>query len=493
VTTEYDFIVIGAGSAGCVLANRLSAEPGTSVLLIEAGGPDTNPAIQIPPAWPTLLNTEADWAYGTEPEHHISDAQVPAPRGKVLGGTSAMNAMVYIRGHRSDYDGWRDRGCTGWGWTDVLPTFKKSQDQARGASELHGVGGPLHVSDPDDPSSGSLAFLKAAEAAGHVPNPDFNGITQLGCGLYQRTIKDGRRQSAAVAFLHPVMSRPNLAVRTGVLVQRVIIEKHRAVGVRLANGEVIRVRREVILSAGAFNSPKLLLLSGVGPANQLREHGIDVIHDLPGVGENLHDHPMVKVVFRTNQPLPISPSSNIAEAGVFLNTGMEANESAPDVQMHFAPLTWPHPRFPVEGPGFTIGVNLARPKSRGRVWLRSAAPAAPPCIQANYMEHPGDVQRMIRGIDAAIAIGSRMELDGVRVFTPSAGSASEEFVRQACETIWHPVGTCAMGSVVDAELRVKGIDGLRVVDASIMPAIITGNTNAPAIMIAEKAADLIRG
>ena len=490
MTVEFDYIVIGAGSAGCVLANRLSAEPGTSVLLLEAGGPDSNPAIHVPPAWPTLLGTEADWAYTTETEPHLGQAQVPAPRGKVLGGTSALNAMVYIRGRRSDYDGWRDRGCSGWGYADVLPHFKRSEDQCRGENEYHGVGGPLHVSDPSEPSSGSLAFLQAAEAAGHAANPDFNGEHQAGSGLYQRTIKDGRRQSAAVAFLHPILNRSNLATRTGVLVHNLIIEKRRAVGVLLSTGETIRVRREVIVCGGAFNSPKLLMLSGVGPADHLRQHGIEVILDLPGVGANLQDHPMIKVVFRTSQPLPVAPSSNLAEAGLFMKT--DASEPAPDVQFHFAPVPWPHPSLVCEGPGFTVAVNLARPQSRGRVRLRSAAPAAAPCIQANYMEHPDDLKRMIRAVDEACAIGSRMKLDGTTVFCPAAGAACETFVRQVCETIWHPVGTCKMGAdemaVVDSDLRVRGIDGLRVVDASIMPTITSGNTNAPTIMIAEMAA-----
>lgn len=475
---EYDYVVVGAGSAGCVLANRLSADPGTSVLLLEAGGPDVNPAIHVPPGWPTLLGSESDWAYGTEPEPHIESARVPAPRGKVLGGTSSLNAMVYIRGNRTDYDAWP----SGWSYEDVLPFFKRSEDQQRGASEYHGVGGPLHVSDPSEPSPASIAFLKAAEALGHPANPDFNGARQEGCGLYQRTIKDGRRQSAAVAFLHPVLSRPNLTVRTGVQVNRLIVEKNRVVGVS-CDGSEIRAKREVILAAGAFNSPKLLMLSGIGPADHLRAVGVPVVHDLPGVGANLQDHPMLKIVFRTNQPFPIAADSNLAEAGLFI----------PDAQFHLAPVPWPHPRFICDGPGFTIAVNLSRPASRGRVWLRSANPADAPCIQANYMEHPDDRLRMIRAIEVACAIGNGAAFEpyAATQVVPAPGADLEAFVRQACETIWHPAGTCSMGTVVDSDLRVRGLDGLRVVDASVMPTITSGNTNAPTIMIAERASERI--
>lgn len=500
MSIEFDYIVVGAGSAGCVLANRLSAAPDVSVLLLEAGGADAHPAFHTPPGWPTLLGSEADWAYGTEPEPHIEQARVPAPRGKVLGGTSSLNAMVYIRGNRTDYDGWEALGSSGWSYENVLPFFKRSEDQQRGADAFHGVGGPLHVSDPAEPSPASIAFLRAAESLGHPTNPDFNGIRQEGCGLYQRTIKDGRRQSAAVAFLHPAMSRPNLATLTGVHVNRLTVERNRVVGVSCQeNGtqSEIRAKKEVILAAGAFNSPKLLLHSGIGPADHLRDVGVPVVCDLPGVGANLQDHPMIKVVFRTNQPFPISPDSNLAEAGLFVHTGIGAAGSAPDVQFHLAPVPWPHPRFTCEGPGFTIAVNLARPASRGRVLLRSANPADAPCIQANYMAHPEDRLRMIHAVDIACAIGrgTAFEQYTATQVVPAPAADLEAFVRQACETIWHPVGTCKMGTdslaVVNSSLRVHGIEGLRVVDASVMPTITSGNTNAPTIMIAERASELI--
>jgi choline dehydrogenase len=487
VADEFDYIIVGAGSAGCVLANRLSADPAVSVLLLESGGADANPYIHSPMGWPATLGGPDDWCYATEPQ--ADGTRVPTPRGKVLGGTSSINAMVYIRGHRTDYDAWP----AGWKYDDVLPFFKRSEDQARGANAYHGTGGPLHVSDPAEPADLSLRFLRAAEGLGYRANPDFNGAEQAGCGLYQRTIKSGLRQSAAVAFLHPVLQRPNLTLRSGVLVHRVMIESGRAVGIVLDAQSVVQARREVILSAGTYNSPKLLMLSGVGPADHLRSLGVPVACDSPGVGAELHDHPMVRVLFRTDKPCAIAAESNLAEGGLFFHTGVAEQKAAPDVQFHFAPVPWAHERFPIDGPGYTIGVNVARPQSRGNVRLRSANPADAPGIQPNLLEHPDDRRRMLRGIEVACEIGRSQAFEeyAATQFTPTPGANPDEFLRQACETIFHPVGTCRMGTVVDSDLRVVGVQGLRVVDASVMPTITTGNTNAPTIMIAEHAAERI--
>jgi choline dehydrogenase len=502
--TQYDYVVIGAGSAGCVVANRLTEDGETTVLLLEAGNRATKPEIQVPVAWTSLRGTELDWAYWTEPEPYLNGRKIFHPRGKVVGGTSSINAMIYIRGNRHDFDHWQELGNPGWSYEDVLPYFKKSENQQRGASEFHGVDGLLSVTDPLAPAVTSQRFVEAAAAIGYERNPDFNGAQQEGAGLYQLTIKDGKRHSVAAAFLVPILDRPNLTVQTGALVTRLLFEGTCTVGVEyLHEGTLhqIYVNQEVILSAGAFDSPKLLMLSGIGNAEYLRSFNIPVVADLPGVGQNLQDHINVPLTHRATQDLQPALTSNIAEAGMFLHT--EGNlDAAPDLQFFSAPVLWVPPGYPKEGPGFGIGACLTHPQSRGSVTLRSTDPNDSPCIRMNYLQSESDVQKLVLGLRIIRKLFSTELFDEFRgeEVAPGADVSSDEalqaYVPKVVDPVWHPVGTCKMGTdpmaVVDSQLRVHGIDGLRVVDASIMPTITTGNTNAPTIMIGEKAADLIK-
>jgi choline dehydrogenase len=390
---QYDYIVIGAGSAGSVVANRLTEDPNTKVLLLEAGGPDTKPEIQVPSAWPTLLNSEVDWAYFTEGEPYLNNRKIFSPRGKVLGGSSSINAMIYMRGNERDYNSWQALGNIGWSYQDVLPYFKKSENQQRGASLFHGVDGLLNITDPLFPARVSQRFVEAAIAQGYEQNPDFNGVQQEGAGLYQRTVKDGKRQSTAVAFLRPIFERPNLTIQTGALVTRLLFEGKRTVGVAyVQNGTeyTVRVNSEVILSAGAFDSPKLLMLSGIGPAEHLRTSGIPVVVDLPGVGQNLQDHPVVAVGYQSTQDLPLAPSSNIGEAGLFLHIE-KSLDTAPNMQFTFAPILVVNPAFARSGPGFTFLIINNHPESRGSVRLRSSSPFDSPLIQVNYLQNESDL------------------------------------------------------------------------------------------------------
>ncbi len=519
----YDYIIVGAGSAGCVLASRLSEDPKVKVLLLEAGGPDNRRECHIPVAFSKLFKTACDWTYYTEPEAKLGNRSLYWPRGKMLGGSSSMNAMIYIRGHRSDYDGWRNLSNPGWGFRDVLPYFKRSEKQQNGASEYHGEGGPLAVSNLRSPNPLSQAFIEAAEQCGFPRNSDFNAETQEGFGFYQVTQCDGKRCSTADAFLKPAMSRANLKVKTGVQVFDIIVERKRAVAVSLQqdNGSVQEhAEREIILCAGSIGSPHLLMLAGIGPAERLRSLGIPVLLDLPGVGANLQDHPAVPVAYQCTQPISLLNAeglsglarymvfkdgmltSNVAEAGGFLR--IRDDSAAPDLQFHFGPGYYVDHGFQKSKyHAFTLGPTLIRPRSRGRITLRSSNPLDSPLIEANYFSDSRDVEVMLEGVKLARRIASADAFEKYRgpEMLPGTDAKDDGALRQHIEkyaaTLYHPVGTCKMGNdptaVVDSELRVRGVDGLRVVDASVMPVITGGNTNAPTIMIAEKAADLIRG
>jgi choline dehydrogenase len=520
----YDYIIIGAGSAGCVLASRLSEDSQVKVLLLEAGGPDTRKEIHIPVAFSKLFKTSCDWAFYTEPEQHMEKRNMYWPRGKVLGGSSSINAMIYIRGHQSDYDRWRDLGNPGWGYADVLPWFRKSEDQENGPSEYHGKGGPLHVMNLRCINPLSEAFLEAAEQAGYKRNSDFNGAQQEGFGFYQVTQFEGKRCSAAAAFLHPVMKRPNLAVRTGAQVFDIIFEKNRAIAVSVQQGEGStqeHAEREVILCAGAIGSPQLLMLAGIGPADHLRAMGVPVQCDLPGVGSNLQDHPACPVVYQCTQPITLANAetvkslakymcfkngmltSNVAEAGGFVN--LDATTTVPNVQFHFGPGYYVDHGFATfKGHAFTLGPTVIHPYSRGRISLRSTNPLDAPVIHANYFSDRRDLEAMLEGIKIARDLAAQKAYDKYRgrEMHPGPDAQSDEallkHIANFGATLYHPVGTCKMGrnddaqAVVDPELRVHGVEGLRVVDASVMPTVTGGNTNAPTIMIAEKAADLIK-
>jgi choline dehydrogenase len=519
----HDYIIIGAGSAGCVLAHRLSADPQRKVLLLEAGEPDRKQEIHIPAAFAKLFKTECDWHYYTEPQENLFDRRLYWPRGKMLGGSSSMNAMIYIRGHQSDYDRWRELGNEGWGFADVLPYFKAAEHQERGASPLHGTGGPLNISDLRSINPLSSAFVEAGRELGFPTNDDFNGAGQEGFGFYQVTQKRGRRCSTAAAYLKPALGRPNLTVRTGAHATRLLIEGRRVTGVEYIQSgrtEKAEASAEVILSGGSINSPQLLMLSGIGPARQLQQAGIPAVFDLPGVGENLQDHLFVSVAYACTQPLTLANAesklnianyllfkkgpltSNVAEAGAFLKT--DESLPAPNLQFHFGPVYYLNHGFTrPEGHGFTIGPTLIRPQSRGHIRLRSSDPLAAPSIQPRYFEREADLQVLVDGVRLACELVQAKAFSAYRGqphcerLQLSSKDEIVEYIRNTAETIYHPVGTCRMGTddmaVVDARLRVHAMENLRVVDASVMPEIVGGNPNAAVIMIAEKAADLIKG
>ena len=503
--TQYDYIVIGAGSAGCVVANRITEDRETTVLLLEAGNPDTKPEIQIPLECTNLPGTEVDWGYFSEPEPYLNNRKIFCPRGKVLGGCSSINFLNYIRGNRHDYDHWQSLGNPGWSYQDILPYFKKSENQQRGACEYHSIDGALSVTDLISPAVISQRFVDASVALGYDYNPDFNGMQQEGAGLFQLTVKDGKRHSAAAAFLLPILKRPNLTTMTGALVTRLLFDGTRTVGVEYMHEGTLhqaRVNSEVILSAGAFDSPKLLLLSGIGDAEYLQSLGIAVVADLPGVGQNLQDHVLVSLSSEATQHLHTEITSNGAgEAGLFLHS--EGNlDAAPDLEMIFGLILSSPPNYRNSSLGFSGKVVLTHPENIGSISLRGLDPKNAPIIRLNYLQSQSDVKKLVGGIKLIRQLFQTRAFDEFRgkEIAPGADVTSDEaleaYIRETCHTVHHPVGTCKMGTdpmaVVDPELRVHGVEGLRVVDASIMPTLITGHTNAPTIMIGEKAADLIK-
>jgi len=522
---HFDYVIIGAGPAGCVLAARLTEDPKVRVLLLEAGGSDRHPFIHIPAGYTKFNTHHFNWGMSTVPQKNLNNREVWYPQAKVLGGGSSINAMIYTRGARSDYDEWAALGCDNWGYDKVLPYFKKSEGNQRFADNYHGSDGPLTVSDPISPHPITRRLVQAVQQLGVPFTADFNGACQEGVGIHQTTTRNGRRASAAVTYLRPAMKRPNLVVKTGILVERILVKHGRATGVRYRAGsrtETVSINREVLLTSGAIGSPKLLMLSGIGPADHLRAVGIDVVHDLPGVGENFQDHLNFPVTaeaagpytyFGTDQWLRQSwwtlqyllyrngpLTTNVGEAGGFVRTSPHLD--APDIQIHLmSALVLPHGINRLAAYGVTVGSNVLRPRSRGTVRLRTGDPDDNPLIDPNFFSDPYDVEHGLAGIEFARQILKAPALAKIlkKEIMPGSEVRTRDdllaFARREGKMDYHPVGTCKMGidemAVVDQQLCVRGIEGLRVCDSSVMPTQISGNTNAPTIMIAERAAEFI--
>jgi choline dehydrogenase len=524
---EFDYVIVGAGSAGCVLANRLSADGKHSVLLLEAGPKDTNIWIHVPLGYGKLFKEKSiNWMYQTEPEPGLGGRQVFQPRGKVLGGSSSINGLLYVRGQHEDYDRWRQRGNAGWGFEDVLPYFRKAENQQRGADKYHGAGGPLPVSDWRHADPLSEAFVAAAAETGIPTNPDFNGATQEGAGFFQTTTRRARRASTAFSYLRPAKNRGNLHVETDALAQRILFEGRRARAVEYRqNGSLrtARARKEILVSSGAYNSPQLLQLSGVGPAELLKQHGIDVVLDAPGVGNDLQDHMQVRLVMRCAQRVTLNDTLNhplrrvmaglqyaalrkgpltiaAGTSGAFFKTNPRL--ASPDIQIHFLPFSTDKMGEKLHSfSAFSASVCQLRPESRGSLRIKSADPTVAPEIRINYLATETDRAAFIDGIRILRKILAAPALKPyvAEEIAPGPKITSDEdvlsFCRQTGSTVYHPTSTCRMGNdplaVVDQRLRLRSIEGLRVVDASVMPDLMSGNTNAPTVMIAEKASDMI--
>ncbi|WP_210093410.1 GMC family oxidoreductase N-terminal domain-containing protein [Ruegeria sp. HKCCSP346] len=526
---EVDYAVVGAGSSGCVIANRLSADPNTTVALLEAGGRDTNPWIHIPVGYfKTMHNPSVDWCYRTEPDPGLNGRSIDWPRGKVLGGSSSLNGLLYVRGQKEDYDRWRQMGNVGWGWDDVLPLFIRSEDQERGEDPYHGVGGPLSVSNMRIQRPICDAWVAAAQAAGYPFNPDYNGADQEGVGYFQLTTRNGRRCSSAVAYLKPIRNRQNLNIITNALVTRITLDGKQATGLvyrdRAGNEKTLNVRREIILSGGAINSPQILMLSGIGDPDHLKKNGIDPVHALPNVGKRLQDHLQARLVFKCNEPTlndevrslinqarialkyalfragPMTMAASLATG--FMKTRPDVE--TPDIQFHVQPWSADSPGEGVHPfSAFTMSVCQLRPESRGELHLNGPDPSQHVKIIPNYLSTETDCRTIVDGVNIARRIAQHNPLASKisEEFRPTSQLSTDDYegtldwVRSNSVSIYHPTGTCAMGTnetaVVDPALKVHGIGNLRVADCSIMPEIVSGNTNAPAIMIGEKASDLL--